>query len=252
MTTLQHNPAPAAEPGAWAGVQIIALGVLGSAVHLGSHGWMVGLAFAAATWSLLDAAMRRAGRLALGPADHVTLARGVLIGGVAALVADRSAHTTVLITLATIALVLDGVDGQVARRTGTSSELGARLDMEMDAFLILVLSVHAAYLVGPWVLAIGGMRYAFVAASWYLPWLRAPLPPRFGRKVVAALQGILLVVVATGFLPGLVAAFALSTLSWSFGRDVLWLWNHRPIRNDRTTSGAAQEERTPHHVHVPA
>ena len=45
------------------------------------------------------------------------------------------------------ALALDGVDGQVARRTGTASELGARFDMEVDAFLILVLSVAAGRVV---------------------------------------------------------------------------------------------------------
>ena len=39
---------------------------------------------------------------------------------------------------------LDAVDGQVARRTGTVSALGARFDMEVDAFLILVLSVYVA------------------------------------------------------------------------------------------------------------
>ena len=46
-----------------------------------------------------------------------------------------------------VALALDGVDGQVARRTGTVSALGARFDMEVDAFLVLVLSVHVAVLV---------------------------------------------------------------------------------------------------------
>ena len=43
--------------------------------------------------------------------------------------------------LSSVALALDGVDGQVARRTRTVSALGARFDMEVDAFLVLVLSV---------------------------------------------------------------------------------------------------------------
>ena len=37
--------------------------------------------------------------------------------------------------------VLDAVDGHVARRTGTATAFGARFDMEVDAFLIVVLSV---------------------------------------------------------------------------------------------------------------
>ena len=47
-------------------------------------------------------------------------------------------------SLAVVALALDAVDGRVARRTGTVSPFGARLDGEADAFLMLVLSVHVA------------------------------------------------------------------------------------------------------------
>ncbi|HEY2671355.1 MAG TPA: hypothetical protein VGJ07_13415, partial [Rugosimonospora sp.] len=84
---------------------------------------------------------------------------------------------------------------------------------------------------GGWVLAIGAMRYAFLVAVWVLPWMRGTLPPRYWRKVVAATQGIVLVVASADVLPravsvaGLVAALAL--LVESFGRDVLWLWHHR-------------------------
>ena len=63
------------------------------------------------------------------PADWVTLTRALLIAGVAGLVADsfgRPVPITALVTLSTVALVLDAVDGQVARRTGTATPLGAR------------------------------------------------------------------------------------------------------------------------------
>ena len=112
----------------------------------------------------------------LGPADMVTLARALLVGGVTAVVAEGllTGWTArgALVALAAVALVLDAVDGKVARRTGTTSPVGARFDMEVDAFLVLVLSVHVAGIVGPWALVIGGMRYAFVVAGWLLPWLR--------------------------------------------------------------------------------
>lgn len=123
------------------------------------------------------------------------------------------------------------VDGQVARRTGTASPLGARFDMEIDAFLILVLSIFVATSLGAWVLAIGAMRYVFVASSLPLPWLKSPLPPRRPRKTVAALQGIVLMVAAAGVLPRPVEAaatgLALTALGWSFGRDVMCLHRHR-------------------------
>ena len=46
-----------------------------------------------------------------------------------------------IISLGTVAMLLDGTDGRVARRTGTTSAFGARFDMELDAFLLLALSV---------------------------------------------------------------------------------------------------------------
>src|SRR5205807_1888028 len=124
---------------------------------------------------------------------------------------------------------LDAVDGRVARRTGTVSALGARFDMEVDAFLILVLSVHVAFSVGAWVLVIGTMRYAFGAAAWFVPWLRAPLPASYARKTVAAIQGIVLVVAGVLPVPGAIVlvALALAALTWSFGRDVRWLHRNR-------------------------
>ncbi|GAA4090507.1 CDP-alcohol phosphatidyltransferase family protein [Nocardioides kongjuensis] len=173
----------------------------------------------------------------LGPADRVTAVRAVLALGVAALTVRGLAEplsgrlTAVLVTLSAVALVLDAVDGYVARRTGTASAFGARFDMETDAFLIAVLSVHVAPRVGWWVLAIGAMRYAYVLAGWALPWLRRPTPPRYWAKVVAAVQGIVLTVAASALPPDpavrLAVGAALALLVESFGHDVVWQWRHR-------------------------
>ena len=229
MTTLQHSAADfkVTEPAAWAAVQVVVLGVLDSTVDLGPLGWLAGIAYAVGNQALLSGAVRRA-RGVVGPADRVTLARGLLVGGVTALVADGGHHTALLVVLAAVALALDFVDGQVARRTGTASAMGARFDMEVDAFLILVLSVHVAVELGLWVLVMGALRYAFVAASWRLDRLRAPLPPSHARKVVAAVQGITLVVAASGLLPHatVLVGLALASLIWSFGRDIAWLWRN--------------------------
>ncbi|WUD71808.1 CDP-alcohol phosphatidyltransferase family protein [Streptomyces sp. NBC_00510] len=216
-----------------AAAQLALLAALWATVGLDTVGWLTGTVYAAGTWALLAAGLRRAGRRSLGPADHVTLARAVLVGGVTAMVAGGVAHGAPLLTgLTAVALALDAVDGKVARRTGTASALGARFDMEVDAFLILVLSTRLALTLGPWVLVIGAMRYAFVAAAWVLPWLNAPLPPSFARKTVAALQGVVLLLACSGLVPLEVSAaltlLALGSLVWSFGRDVLWLWRHRP------------------------
>ncbi|MGA5321296.1 CDP-alcohol phosphatidyltransferase family protein [Streptomyces seoulensis] len=219
-----------------AGVQILLLALLGTAIGLGVAGWLSGLAFAFATWAVLSRALHRSALRSFGPANRVTLGRATLVGGVTALVADSfqsAPPVTLLVGLTAVALLLDGVDGKVARRTGTSSALGARFDMEVDAFLILVLSVYVSTRLGPWVLLIGAMRYAFVAAARFVPWLNAPLPPSFARKTVAALQGIALLTAGSSLLPHpaelTVVLLALGSLVWSFGRDVVWLWRHGRI-----------------------
>ncbi|MEU4306402.1 CDP-alcohol phosphatidyltransferase family protein [Streptomyces rochei] len=214
-----------------AAAQLLLLTLLATAVGMGTAGWLTGLAFALASWAVLSRALHRSRLPSFGPANRVTLGRTVLVGGVTALVADSFSEAppvSLLVGLTAVALLLDGVDGKVARRTGTCSPLGARFDMEVDAFLILVLSVYVATDLGPWVLLIGGMRYVFVAAARVWPWLTAPLPPSTARKTVAALQGVLLLVAGAHLLPRPVNAgvvvLALGLLVWSFGRDVVWLW----------------------------
>ncbi|MFC0533785.1 CDP-alcohol phosphatidyltransferase family protein [Phytohabitans kaempferiae] len=219
-------------------VQFLLLGMLAAGVGLNAAGWVVGSVYAFGTWLLLGRALRRSGTTFLGPANQVTLARATLVGGVAALAADwltgHAVPVAVFVTLAAVALALDAVDGQVARRTGSTSALGARFDMEVDAILILVLSAVVAQTLGLWVLAIGVFRYAFVVASWALPWLRAALPHRMSRKTVAAIQGIALAVASSGLLPFAltlaVVGTALALLVWSFSRDVAWLWHAHQIR----------------------
>ncbi|MGY3205479.1 CDP-alcohol phosphatidyltransferase family protein [Streptomyces sp. TE5632] len=231
-----------------AGVQVLLLALLGTAIGMGPAGWLTGLAFTIATWAVLSRALHRSQLRSFGPANRVTLGRAILVGGVTALVADSFQDTppvSLLVGLTAVALVLDGVDGKVARRTGTSTALGARFDMEVDAFLILVLSVYVSMAMGPWVLLIGGMRYVFVAAARVWPWLNAALPPSTARKTVAALQGVLLLVAGADLLPHLVnvgvAALALGLLLWSFGRDVLWLWRTSRLRPASRTEQPVRE-----------
>ena len=109
-------------------------------VGLTVSGWLLGIACGIATFVALARGLDRFGAGALGPADRVTLVRATLVGAVAALMADafvRPAAVPSLVTLSVVALVLDAVDGWVARRTGTVSPLGARFDGEVDALLIL-------------------------------------------------------------------------------------------------------------------
>lgn len=231
--------------------QLVLLAALAWTVGLSGSGWLVGIACGVITNALLARGLAHFGAARLGPADRVTLVRATLAGGVAALTADpygRPAPVPTLVALTAVALVLDGVDGWVARRTETESTLGALFDGEADAFLILVLSVYVARSAGAWVLTIGAARYAFLASGWLLPWLRRTLPPRYWRKVVAATQGVALTFAVPNLLPQLltsvVLAFSLALLAESFGRDVWWLWRLRRVERGRVMVSVGRPERS--------
>jgi phosphatidylglycerophosphate synthase len=167
----------------------------------------------------------------LGPANGVTALRAVLVALTAGLVAVPTMAGVLwsAVGLATVAALLDGVDGWLARRTHTTSAFGARFDMETDAALILVLSVlvwqHDK--AGAWVLLCGLMRYGFVTAGWVVPWLARPLRSTWRGKTVAVGQVVGLNVALAPIVPPpfstIVAAVTLAALAWSFAVDVVWM-----------------------------
>ena len=227
---------PSGAPAAGVMSLLLLLAALAGTVGLSALGWAAGVASGAILSAGVTYGIARFGLERLGPADWVTLARATLAVGVAALVADsfsRPVPVAVLVSVAAASLALDAIDGWLARRTETAAPFGAQFDGEVDAFLILVLSVYVARSAGAWVLAIGAARYAFLLAGWPLPWMRAPLPPRDWRRTVAATQGIVLAVAAADVLPLSVTQAlllgALVLLGESFGRDIGWLWRRRHV-----------------------
>ncbi len=216
----------------------VGLITLAAADGLSTFGWIAGFLYLGVSNALLTRGLRRRGATRFGPANVATAARSTLVGLITALVATSLTEpisVPLLIGLTVPALVLDAVDGWLARRTRTPTELGARFDMEVDAFLIFVLSVLVSQQLGGWVLLLGLMRYAYVAAGWLMPWLRTAVPPRHWRKVVAAFAGIALTAAASGSLPlwadGVVTLVALALLIESFGRDIVWQFGtHRAAK----------------------
>lgn len=175
-----------------------------------------------------------------GWANRITLARAVLVaalGGVLVAPEIIQRHGVVLAALALLVIVLDGLDGWVARTVDSESRFGARFDMEVDALLIMFLciAVVLAERAGAWVLAIGGIRYAFMAAGWLWPWLQRKLPPSRWRKYICVVQGVVLTGALLPWAPGklvkIALAVSLAALVHSFGRDTLWLWRHRALEH---------------------
>ena len=223
---------------------VLTLGVLAALGQVSSAGWAAGIVYLVVCNALLARGLRRSGATTFGWANTATATRSTLVGLVTALVSTALLGDTIsvplLVGLGIPALALDAVDGWLARRTNGATALGARFDMEVDAYLLLVLSAYVAPMAGAWVLAIGLMRYVYVAAGWVLPWLRGPVPFRYWAKVVCAVQGIVLLAAASGLLPEWLAvaalAIALALLCESFGHDVVWLWAARQRPAPRATA----------------
>jgi phosphatidylglycerophosphate synthase len=170
-----------------------------------------------------------------GAANQVTTMRAALVCFVASLLGEEASPAALIVAagLSTLATLLDGVDGWLARRSGMSSAFGARFDMETDALLVLVLSllVWHADKAGAWVILAGLLRYLFIAAGRALAWMRRPLPPSRRRQTVCVVQIAGLVV---ALLPQVtpppsvwIAGGTLAVLLWSFALDTFWLWSHR-------------------------
>jgi phosphatidylglycerophosphate synthase len=166
-----------------------------------------------------------------GAANFVTMLRVALVAGVAGLIGEPPSERIAWLAVSVVVTVavLDGVDGWLARRSGEISAFGARFDMEVDAALILILSIlvwlHGK--AGVWVGACGLMRYGFVATGWVLPWMAGPLRSTIRGKSVAVAQFIglgaaLLPIVRVPF-SNIIAMVTLATLVWSFAIDIAWL-----------------------------
>ncbi|WP_241680910.1 CDP-alcohol phosphatidyltransferase family protein [Pseudactinotalea suaedae] len=153
-------------------------------------------------------------------ADHVTHVRVLLLAATAGMLVGEAAALLVL-ALVGVSVLLDGVDGRLARSRGEASEAGGRFDMAVDCALTAVLSIAAAAALGWWVLLIGALPYGYALAGRRVPALRRPLPPRLSRKVIGSIPPLALG--AGPLLPQpaavVVTAVTLALLLWSFGRD---------------------------------
>ncbi len=131
----------------------------------------------------------------------------------------------ILFLLLVPTVALDAVDGAVARRTGTVTARGARWDMEVDAAVLLIACLPVSVF-APWALVIGLARYLFGLGGLVRPWWRAKLPFRQSRRVIAALQGVALIVALAPFVPiwlaQVVTGVAVALLVFSFARDILF------------------------------
>jgi len=156
-----------------------------------------------------------------GVANGVTVLRiGLLF-----LLPLAAPYSVLLIALSLLVLVLDGLDGWLARQRALSSEFGAFLDKETDALFLLLLCGLAAFqgALPTWILGAGLLRYGFVVVLFLLPTpQKTESRSSLARYVYGCMAGALL----ASFLPypslyRPLVAVATAALLFSFGRS-LW------------------------------
>jgi phosphatidylglycerophosphate synthase len=175
-----------------------------------------------------------------GAANHVTAARAALVALVTALIGEPPVPSIAggIVSLSVVALLMDGADGWLARRTRMASAFGARFDVEIDALLIQALAILAWWhgKAGAWVLLSGLLRYAFVAAGWLWVWMRRPLAPSWRARAICVVQIVALIVaMAPAVTPPAsapIAAASLALLAYSFAVDTMRLWRGRVQTSD--------------------
>lgn len=161
--------------------------------------------------------------IALGAANAVTLGRLVLVL-VLALRLEAGAGP-IESGLMLLVFALDGVDGWIARRGGTASELGARFDMEADALFTLVcaLGLYACGRLAAFVLVPGVLRYAYVLVLALVPRLRREAPrSRLGRWAFALMIVSFAVSAWPLYQHAWLALLASAGIVLSFARSVYW------------------------------
>lgn len=226
---------PAALPLSGAALIFGAVAVLSGHGVAGGSGGLVAAGVMVAVTALCLRGLRAFPHDRLGLCNLVTLGRAAMMAVLASFLVrpgglEEEALAWGAVAVALVALALDGVDGWLARRSGLASAFGARFDMEVDAALAAVLCALAILSgkAGLWLLPLGFLRYAWVAAGVALPWLTGPLPERFGRKAVCVLQIATLIAllapVVTPPASTLIAAAATGALLWSFAVDAAWRW----------------------------
>lgn len=207
---------------------------LGALLALTLLGWRIRAAFAQEPGKLPEACYP-------GLANQITVFRGLLVSLLAGFLlagTPEGSAAWIPAIFYSAALILDVVDGSLARLRRETSAFGAFLDRDLDAWGTLIgilLAVLYGRLPG-WCIVAGMAYYLFAFGQWWrerrgLP--LHPLPPSRYRRHVAAVQSLFIVValLPPALLPeyGWAAALVMIPVLAGFMRDWLTVSGDLPL-----------------------
>jgi phosphatidylglycerophosphate synthase len=139
----------------------------------------------------------------------------------------------IIIILSTLSLIMDGLDGFIARKYNLVSKFGEIIDQESDNFLMLVISI-SLYLnkdIGLYVFLIPLYRYIFLASMKKYDWLKKTLPISQFRKIACVLTIILMIMSQDVYIDYENTVFlvilSLFIITFSFSKDIIWLYRNK-------------------------
>lgn len=200
-------------------------------------GWLIYLL--ATAWVARN--LHRHSHARFGAGNAVSLLRLVVLCLLVMLLAASRHGGWLVLTMAILFLLLDGVDGYAARRDGTCSPFGARFDIELDALFVLLACgwLWWAGKAQAWVLLGGMPHYLFLFGRYWWPGCRRSLAPSRRRGTIGMVQaGVLtgcLAPITGPPLTTLALGLALLLVAISFWLD---LW---PLPRPGLNSSAAGE-----------
>ena len=132
----------------------------------------------------------------LGVGNLLTILRGLLVGLLAGFlfsVWPPGWLAYLPAGLYSLAAVGDSLDGYVSRKTHYTTQLGKRLDMEVDALGMLIATALAVqyHQLPVWYLCLGFAHYFFVLGQWWRRQRGKPvynLPPYASRPIIGGCQ----------------------------------------------------------------
>ncbi len=144
-----------------------------------------------------------------------------------------------LLIIFTISIILDAIDGFLARFLNQVSKFGEKFDLEIDTFLLflLCLSLYKNIDIGLYVFLIPLYRYAFFILQFRFKWLQHSLPESFRRKLICSTVTILLIFCHLSFLNKYIIITTIISsillITFSFLKDIIWFYTkNNELKNE--------------------
>lgn len=185
-----------------------------------------GLSFAFLWWRHIDFLKQQS--LFAGPANWITVSRFIILAYV--LTFFEVLPIAIMVSLVTIAVLMDVLDGYIARRTCTQSDFGALFDMEVDSFYVLAMGLYFYFSTGfgLWLLIPGCIRYVYDIVR--IVFVDEKFEPQRQSLAVFLAGFNFMLLIAALLLPSdlslLVLLISLSVVCISFGRSFFDLFRH--------------------------